>query len=167
MIGLGRFTGGHLWICEAGKGKAVCTKRKFYSFNGRSPHRTLRFKGNRITMTFYCHRSCSSASALTRRKLKRLGAKVPTAKEAQMLRKFSLAKEKGSVAARIAEAKKQWMRFSGAAKSRSTPGRKAGEHARHAWVCGWCGKSGAQSWGTPKKWCSPACQMRSRRANEA
>ena len=153
-----------MWICAAGRGKAVCTKRVFYKSNGRSPHRTLAFKGSRFTATFYCHRSCFRMSRSVRAELVRLGANVPTKRGMERLQDWSLVDEQGTCAARMAKGRKEWMRFTGAKKSRITPGRKPGQHAQHAWVCGWCGKRGSQTWGSPRQWCSNACKMSWRRA---
>ena len=150
-----------MWICVVCCGQAARTKSVFYKFNGRSPRRTLAYKGRCFTTTFYRHRSCGRLPPSVRAKLHRLGAKAPAKREAHTLRRRSLTEEAGNRAARTTEAGREGLRFTGVPKSRSAPGRKLGECARHSWVCGWCGKRGAQSWGAPRQWCSNAGKMRS------
>ena len=59
VVALGPFTGGQLWTHRAAEG-CVLDVRNFAYINGRVPHRTLPYAGDRVSIVLFSHSSAAS-----------------------------------------------------------------------------------------------------------
>ena len=166
LVALGRFAGGRLWTYDvaADSIRTYVVKRKFVLFNAREPHGTTSFRGGpRFTITAYIHKRANTARAKLCSELVRLGFRLPVGGLAQALPGSTI----GTQAHRLSMARAAWRRHCGCMRGQKTVtqrGRKPGEHRAAVWVCIYCGRSGVQHSGRPRRICgSKKCVLQSQR----
>jgi FkbM family methyltransferase len=79
MITLGTFTGGGLWVSDGEGGKVLECHNTVHYFDGKVPHATMPFDGERFTLVFYTRREVPSAKLAVRTELEELGFPLPPA----------------------------------------------------------------------------------------
>ena len=167
LIAIGRFTGGRLWTYDAASHQIVtkAVKNKFVLFNAREPHGTCAFRGGpRFTITSCVHTRCQRRSA---RAAPRPRVPPPVGGPAQAL----AGKPLGTRAARLCRARAAWRHYCGRCKGQkcvTQPGRARGEHRAAVWECRWCGATGVQHAGRPRKICKrEECRLQAKRARKS
>eukprot|EP00929_Paragymnodinium_shiwhaense_P036234 TRINITY_DN19445_c0_g1_i2.p1 TRINITY_DN19445_c0_g1~~TRINITY_DN19445_c0_g1_i2.p1 ORF type:complete len:487 (-),score=130.97 TRINITY_DN19445_c0_g1_i2:376-1836(-) len=86
IIGLGDYSGGQLWLHphEASRaGRCVDLKGRWFTFDGRRPHRVLPFEGRRYTLVYftYRHPKVPRLNAWATQRVSSLGFPLPAAAE--------------------------------------------------------------------------------------
>ena len=170
LIAIGRFTGGRLWTYGVASHQIVtkAVKNKFVLFNAREPHGTCAFRGGpRFTITAYVHVRARAASADLLGQLRDLGFRPPVGGSAQALP----GKPLGTRTERLCRARTACRHYCGrrsGQKCVTQPGRARGEHRAAVWTCRWCGATGVQHAGRPRKICKrEKCRLQAKRARKS
>ena len=77
ILTLGNFEGGGLWVSDGEGGKVLECHNTVHYFDGKTPHATMPFQGQRFTLVFYTRREVPSAKPGVRATLTELGFPLP------------------------------------------------------------------------------------------